>query len=292
MPEPACSTRVEQTAGLVDQVLGAPVTFQVGPTSLVLRRDGVGTLTFTKSAAGLQNPELLLASQWQVQSITFGSGPYRDGAPSDDPATLSFSGDRYTVAHTCYLVSGDAFRLAGTVRFSGGTVDQHSCPAPPPGSARDEAAHAIDAIISAGVRWTMNGSTLKLETNDGTLVLERSGGNVADLTGSTWQLTGTEHDAAASSAIGDTTLRFPDESTLSITRCYTSQASVDVVTDSMTVSGLHVTKALPCPSGPAGTQEQNNFIDSVLNGDVSWSIDGDQLTITNGTNGLTFTRRR
>jgi heat shock protein HslJ len=227
-----------------------------------------------------------------VRSITFGSGPYRDGAPSDDAATLSFSGDRYTVAHTCYLVSGSAQRGAGTVDFSGGRADQHSCPAPAPGT-RNEAAQAIDAIISGVVRWTVNGSTLTLETNDGKLVLEASGGNVADLTGSAWQLTGTEHGAATSSAVGDTTLSFPDDSTLSITRCYTSEANVDIVTDSMTVSGFHVTKALPCPSGPAGTQEQNDFIDSVLNGDLSWSIAGDQLTLkaANG-DGLMFTRRR
>ena len=88
------------------------------------------------------------------------------------------------------------------------------------------------------------------------------------------------------------TLRFPDEKTLSITRCYPSQANVRLyITGALTVRDLHVTEALPCPSGPPGTQQQNDFIDSVLHGDLTWSVTGDRLTVSRGSDSLVFRRR-
>ena len=289
-PGHACTDQADTADSFV---FNSPAVWTVRDGRLIVYGGGSQAFALVYgSGSGAQDPNLLLGHQWELASITFGTGPYRDGAPSDDPAVLSFTGAGYKLTDVCSVVTGSAQRGNETIDFAGAHVDGHNCPAPLPGSTQGQAAQAIDAILSGEVRWSLDGSTLTLESGAGKLVLTASGDDVAALVGRTWQLTGTQHGSTTSSAIGDVTLWFPDDKTLSITRCYTSQAQVEIyITGVMTVRGLHVTRALPCPSGPPGTQEQNDLIDSVLRGEVAWSIDGDQVMISNSAEALVFTRR-
>ena len=135
MPEPACSPTVEQTAGLVDRILSGPVTFTLGSGALVLGNNEIGRLSFTSNAVGGQDPELLTAHDWLITTITYGTGYFRNGAPSDDIGLLRFSTSGYTVDHVCGGASGSATLGSGTMTLGKPVTTDHSCPPPSSGIA-------------------------------------------------------------------------------------------------------------------------------------------------------------
>ncbi len=289
MPEPACSPSVEQTAGLVDRVLSGSVTFVVGNGLLVLDHNEIGRLSFTDHPTGGPNPALLTDHSWQIDTITYGTGHFRNGAAAQDGgARLSFTGIGYRIEHACYIVSGTAEVTSGFVTFQSPKIDDHSCPPPPTGSVRDVAAQAIDKILTGQVRWSVAGSALTLTGARGSV--GAVGGLPANLTGSRWRLISTARANSSSTAVGSVMLSFPSARQLTVERCYTSGAQVEVGDSALVVFDLHTTIARPCPSGPPGTQQQNQIIDSVLAGEVMWSIAGDTLTLSADGSSLTWRR--
>lgn len=288
MPEPACSTLIEQTAGLVDRVLSGPVTFTIASDALVLGKTEIGRLTFTGKAVGGQDPQLLTAHHWQITTITYGTGHFRNGAPAQDNGFLSFGSDRYEVQHTCSVVHGAAQLARGTMTLGQQQYAGHSCPAPINQPYRSGSEQAIDAVLSGELRWSVAGSVLTLSGSSGKLVA--IGGVGSELAGSRWRLTATAQGTTSRAAVGTVVLSFPAEDRLTVDRCYTSGARVAVGASSLTVRRLHTTIARPCPSGPPGTQQQNDIIDSVLTADPLWSIVGRSLVLTGNGASLTFRR--
>jgi hypothetical protein len=289
MPEPACAPRVEQTAGLVDRLLGGPVNFAVRNDQLVLARNGVGHVTFTGRPVNSDAPQLLTAHGWQIETITYGTGHFRNGAAAQDGgAQLTFTGETYRIEHACYIVSGTARLASGVVTFGTPNRNDHSCPPPAAGSVRDVAAQAIDKILTGQVRWSIDGSVLTLSDSQGSL--RAVGGVPSDLTGSRWRLISTARGNSSRTAVGSVVLSFPSAQQLIVERCYTSSAKVEVSYSSFIAFNLHTTIARPCPSGPPGTQQQNHVIDSVLAGQVMWSIDANTLTLSADGASLTFRR--
>ncbi len=285
-----CPPIVAQTADLVDRVLSGRASVIVRPGLLIVSMDEIGRLVFTGATTAGPNPQLLTAHSWQITTVTFGNGHFRHGAAvQDGGATLTFTGDTYRIEHPCSIVSGSARLAPGVATFATWNTDDHSCPPPPAaGSVRDEAAQAIDRILTGQVRWSIDGSVLTLTGTRGSV--RAVGGLPADLTGSRWRLVSTAHSASNRRAVGSVVLSFPSDRQLTVDRCYTSGAQVEVGDSSLVVVDLHTTIARPCPSGPPGTQQQNRVIDSVLAGEVMWSIDASRLTLSADGASLTFRR--
>ncbi len=279
MPEPACSPNVEQTAGFVDRVLSAPVSFTVGSGVLVLSNNEIGRLSFADRPTSGQSPTLLTEHSWQIDTITYGTGHFRNGAPSQDNGLLSFTDHSYEVQHRCSMVHGVAHFTPGSMSLSKQAYDAHSCPPPAPGeNYTGESEQAIDKILSGTVRWSIDGSVLTLTSGQGSL--RAIGGIPADLTSATWRLTGTAQGATETTAVGSVVLTFPKGTQIQLVRCYTSAGRLYLGDSSFSVANFRTTVALPCPSGPPGTQQQNDFLDQLLSGgEVTWSIVGDTLTL-------------
>lgn len=288
MPEPGCSPAIEQTASLVDKVLSGPVTFIVASDVLIISKNELGRLSFTGKAVGGQDPQLLTTHDWQITTITYGTGHFRNGAPATDGGLLTFTAHGYELQHSCSIVHGSAQLAPGSMLLGQQRSDGHSCPLLPERELRAQSVQAIDTILTGKVAWSVSGSLLTLTGNGGTLVAV--GGIRSDLTDSTWRLIATSHGNLSRSAVGIVTLSFPANDRLQVDRCYTSGAFVAVGDSSLTVFRLHTTLARPCPSGPPGTQEQNQTIDHVLTSEPLWSIVDNTLTLTGGEASLTFRR--
>ncbi len=291
MPEPACSPIVEQTAGLVDRVLSGPVTFTLAAGALVLSKSEIGRLSFTGNIVGGQDPQLLTAHDWQIATITYGTGRFRNGAPSQDNGLLIFKANSYEVQHTCSGVDGTVQYARGSMTLSRQISGGHSCPAPINQPYRGQSAEAIDAILTGQVRWSIDGSVLTLTSGQGSL--RAIGGIPSELTGPTWRLTGTAQGATATTAVGSVVLTFPAGKRVQLVRCYTSSGGLYLGDSSFSVANFRTTVALPCPSGPPGTQQQNDFLDRLFSGgEVTWAVVGDTLTLSrDGVGQAIFTRK-
>jgi heat shock protein HslJ len=278
MQEPACAPRTERTAGFVDRLFGGPVNFAVRDDQLVLARNGVGQASFTARPVNGDDPQLLTAHDWQIDTITYGSGHFRNGAASQDNGFLTFTTHGFEVQHTCSTVDGTAQLAPGIITLSRQISGGHSCPPPVDQPYRDESAQAIDALLTGVVRWSVDGSVLTLTSGQGSL--RAIGGIRSDLTSATWRLAGTAQGATETTAVGSVVLSFPNGTQIQLVRCYTSSGKLYLGDSSFSVSNFHTTVALPCPSGPPGTQQQNDFLSRLFSGEVTWAIVGDTLTLS------------
>ena len=249
-------------------------------------------MSFAGKPSGGPDPQLLTAHKWQIDTITYGTGHYRDGAPSQDGAVVRFTSTGYTVEHTCYIQRGQAQLASGVMTLRPVDSIAHSCPPPPRnGTGRDDAARAIDKILSGTVRWSVDGSVLAATSTYGSL--RAIGGIRSDLTGPTWRLISTASGASARTAVGTVDLSFPAATRLQLVRCYTSSGKLYLGNSSFSVANFRTTVALPCPSGPPGTRQQNDFLDRLFSGEVTWAVVGDTLTLSrDGVGQAIFGRKR
>ncbi len=107
------------------------------------------------------------------------------------------------------------------------------------------------------------------------------------LDGTQWRLDGIIQGQTASSVPDGTTAMVQfNRGTLDVQGCNSYTATYDVTGQTLTIGELTVSGAAhPCPtSGDA----LDRTLQSVLHGDVTYAIDGDRLTLTNGSAALTF----
>ena len=124
------------------------------------------------------------------------------------------------------------------------------------------------------------------------MLLQPAGADQTSLTSSAWHLTSTTFDGQTRAAVGDVELDLPDPAVPAGEAVLPEQRPGHRAEAArLTVRFLRTSLARPCPYGPPGTQEQNAAIDSVLNGTVTWVIDGNRLTLSRGDGTLVFTRR-
>jgi heat shock protein HslJ len=207
---------------------------------------------------------------------------------------LTFDGDLLVVAAGCNSMrSGYAFD-GGRLAWTGNpAATMMACE--PELMAQDE---WMAGLLTAGVEAEVAGDDLVLTSGDVRieLVAEPAGGaadgaagSSPSLYGTTWTLTSIIDGEGASSVpagVEPPTLVFAEDGSVGLfTGCNSGSTSVEI-TDTTAVFAPPVTTLIGC-DGDAGVVEA--AVLAVVDGQVDLVVDGDQLTLGKGEDGLAFT---
>lgn len=142
-------------------------------------------------------------------------------------------------------------------------------------------------LFTKGVDATLEGDELTLTSGDVTITLSE----VADapLEGTTWTLESTVANEAVASfatpAAGAPTLTIAEDGTAKVfTGCNNGSTTVEVTDTTLTFAPMALTRMM-CEDA----SEVEAAITTVLDGETTYVIDGNSLTITNGDTGLVYT---
>jgi hypothetical protein len=223
----------------------------------------------------------------------------------DASTTLRFASDSVVIHAAGCVMSTVATHVAGhTLSFGAEIGNGSACGGPPPG-APAEHLNRILAILTGTVGWAVVDNRLTLtKAGVGTLTYRAATADVpstdpAGLTGHSWQLTqteagdgsGTSQSASGGSAISRSVVIFDGTGRFTVEhRCYTDQGDADLGSGTAVLTHVALKVAIPCASNAetkAG-QNENDLVDSVLTGHVTWAITGTELTVTKGGKVLTF----
>lgn len=203
---------------------------------------------------------------------------------ADTELTLTFDGDQLSVNAGCNTL-GSVYTLAdGVLKWTGvPRATMMAC-------SDDLTAQDtwITDLLTKGVEVEASdgGATLTLTSGDVVITLE--GVASSPITGTTWTLDGLIANDAVSSlpaGVDAPTLTIAEDATAAVfAGCNRGSTTVDVADATLTFSPIALTK-MACP-GAAGQVESQ--VTTVLDGEVDYTIDGDILTITNGTDGLVY----
>ena len=200
--------------------------------------------------------------------------------------TLSFEDDQLTASAGCNTM-GSAFSLDGGILLWEGEPRSTMMACSDELMAQDT---WLTGLLTGGVHASLDGDTLTLAAQQVTMTLERSAST--PLTDTVWLLEGTIEDGTTSSlpeSDDPPSLTIDEAGNASVTTgCNTGSASVVVDEATLTFGVMRLTK-MACTDDPAAAVEA--AITAVLVGQVDYTVDGDALTITNGTAGLSFRAR-
>jgi heat shock protein HslJ len=270
---------------LFHQVVSGTFTFVRSGQLLALSHAGAGTVLLTPDGN-----LTLVDTDWHLWKITD-----RDGTnivPAGDPV-LHIDGEQHlTGTDGCNSLSGDVQVRVDTIVVPTLATTEMACVDP----AFSGSTNQIDAMLADTVHYSIDGDALTLtKPGAGTLVYRAASADGTDLVGRAWTLTGTEKQSGGSStgasAAGESVVRFDGQGGFTLEhRCYVRQGEAQVASGTVTLSNVRLKSAHPCPYTGTQDQEQreNELVDSVLTGTVSWSLDGNRLTISNGGTTLTF----
>jgi heat shock protein HslJ len=149
---------------------------------------------------------------------------------------------------------------------------------------------AVAAFLNAGVTVLLDGNNLALTGADGARIelLDRE---VADpdrpIEGTTWVVTGVISDEAISSGWGEAvaSITIVDGQAQVAAGCNRGMASASIGEGTITFGPLALTKMM-CDDE---AMRLETAVTTVLQGEVTFDIEADSLTLMNGTNGLMLT---
>ena len=137
----------------------------------------------------------------------------------------------------------------------------------------------LSEFLASSPTIALDGSTLTLTSEESTITLDEI--EPAALVGTTWTVTGTLATEAVSSVPADSTasITIADDGTAAVdTGCNTGSGSVEVTDTTLTFGPIAITK-MACP--PEQTALEASVL-SVLQGEVTYTIDGDNLSLRSG----------
>lgn len=148
---------------------------------------------------------------------------------------------------------------------------------------------AVSEFLSSGPTITLDGDDLTLATDSATMIfLDDAIANPdRPLEGTTWKVTGTIANEAASSAPmgAEASLTIEGGQAAVNTGCNTGSGAATAADSTITFDAIAITKKACEPE----LMDLESIVLSVLTGETSYLITGDQLTITNGDTALQFT---
>ena len=189
--------------------------------------------------------------------------------------TMSFLDDRVSVNAGCNTMNG-GFEIAdGAFTASQFAATMMACEQP----LMDQDMW-LSEFLSSSPAIALDGSTLTLTGADATITLDEI--EPAALVGTTWKVTGTVANEAVSGVAMDSTasITIVDDGTVSVnTGCNTGSGSVEVADDALTFGPIAIT-LIGCEPELA---ELEATVIGVLQGEVSYEISGDTLSLRSGT---------
>ena len=247
--------------------------------------DSDGATSTTKPDAGSKASTTTteVAGSGELDGMRFAATDVTGYEPAGDTnLTLAFDDGQLSVNAGCNTL-GSAYELAdGTLTWTGEPrATMMACP---------EDLQAQDTwltdLFTAGVTAELDGGTLTLTSDDVTITLEE----VADapLTATAWSLDGTIENEAVSSLPADAkapTLTIGEDGTAQIfTGCNTGSTTVEIAETTLTFAPMAMTR-MACEADATALEQA---VTTVLDGEATFTIDGETLTIMNGTAGLTY----
>jgi heat shock protein HslJ len=163
---------IDETINLVHAVLEGEVHYSLAGDTLTLTRAGVGTLVYrgASQSAPVTDPKVLTGTQWQLDTISSGTGSDGTASGSSEYAkvTLTFDKGRIEGNDGCNGFGGDVTIGQGTMSIGGLLGTMMACPNSPDQQVR--------AVLTGAVTWSVTGDKLTI-TKDGVgaLIYVRAG---------------------------------------------------------------------------------------------------------------------
>lgn len=285
MTQMACepAAKMDQDTWL-SAVLTSRPTLALDGETLTITAEGA-TVTLVDETAVAPSPSLE-GTTWGLDSTVSGSTASSVPAGMRTP-TLLFESGTVSVDTGCNRGTGSYQLGASTITFGPIATTRMACTDP----AATTVEQTILSVLSGGIIWGIDGDTLSLRNGDTGLLLRPADASAAGgaLIGPTWTLDSTVSGStvtAVPAGAGPATLVF-NGSTVDIdTGCNTGSGGYTVDGDQITWGPIAMTLRL-CED-PAGSLE--TAIVSVLQGTTTFTVDGNQLTITaaSGDSGLMY----
>ena len=215
----------------------------------------------------------LEGGQWTLVSFGAANAP----TPSANPAsTLTFDNGFLFGVAGCNSVRGGYTATATSITFQPLAATLIACADP----AQDIQEQAIFGALQGTVRYTITGDRLTIPYGSGQALVYRASGAQA-LAGAAWKLSsfGPAASPTPASTEAEATLTFDGGNVTGATGCNRLNGSATAAAATITFGPLATTRAL-CTSDALAAQEQ--AILTALQGTVSYSVAGSQLTIRYG----------
>lgn len=261
---------VASVVAIAAAIVATLLVVRLGGTS---KHGGPGTTPATAALSG---------TDWTLTGLRKADGT---SLAVISPASLTFAGDGASIAGTdgCNHFGGTVTIRAGDIAIGNIASTAMGCVDRPAGFA-DEVA-LIDAVLNASVQWSVTGGQLTItRAGAGTLVYQAvthtTTTDPKSLTGVTWRLVTIEQGGVggtASTPAAPASIHFDNSGKLTgDDGCNAITASTVPGRGTLEIGLLGQTYKL-C-SGARNDQE--TFVQSVLHGNVRWSISDGRLTIT------------
>jgi heat shock protein HslJ len=204
--------------------------------------------------------------------------------------TLTFTDDSISANAGCNTMAGPATWSDGVLKVNGGRLATTSMACEGPLMDQDV---WLSEFLTSEPKLSAGGGQLLLEGGGTKLVLEES--KPTPLTGTTWKLTGTSNNDAASSlpAGVEASVMIPEGGTTMQVKAGCNTGSVTLAEppdDSASTRTLEITPGpltrMMCDDAAMKVEQQ---VLGVLDGQVTYTINQNQLQLTNGDQGLMFT---
>ncbi len=285
VPEtPSCG---DASAATLDSYLQGDVLWSVREGRLLVSTGGAqgSALAFSSRPNSGGWSASIVGPTWQLSSVTFGDGRYRNGAPTGAPSTLTISDTGYEVVHACYSVRGDVTHSASAITFSNGhTVDAHPCPL---NTADSATSRAVDVILTGATTWSIDAGQLTItRAGEGELMYSDGSAAAADLPLRTtdWRLETAVLESGAELAAGQQRFTIDRDGTLM------ASDGVNTISGPVTVDGANLTfgNLITTDIGSQTADPVRDAVVAMLSGTVGFTISGDALTLTKGPAALVY----
>lgn len=197
--------------------------------------------------------------------------------------TLTFDGGRLTVNGGCNTMGGDYEVTDGTLAWTGMPMSTEM------GCADDLMAQDqwLSEFFTTGVEAALVDDTLTLTQDEVTITLEAQ--SDAPLEGTAWSLQSLISGETASSLPADVktpTLTIAEDGTVSVfTGCNNGRTTVEIAETTLTFDVIASTR-MACDEASMALE---HTVTTILDGEVSYTLDGSTLTIDKDGEGLVFT---
>ncbi|MHB1137367.1 MAG: META domain-containing protein [Microthrixaceae bacterium] len=198
---------------------------------------------------------------------------------------LTFEDGTLSVIAGCNTISGAYSLQGGTLAFEGEPrMTMMGCD-----QALADQDTWLGGWLTAGVAVTETDGGLQLEGDGVTMDLVAGGEEVdAPLVGVTWTLETISTDATSSNvpaSVTAPTIEFAADGTVALTLgCNNGNSTVTTSGDTLTFTVVASTR-MACEDDAMTVEAA---VTAVIDGEVTFSIDGDRLTLTKGTSSLTY----
>ena len=282
----ASGTTAPAPANPLDRMFPGTVSWSIHDDRLTLSRPGAGSVELTGPPVA--------GGAWKLVKVATTDWP---GLPVDLGSLHVGTDGRIAWNDGCNSRDGHVRVTATTLTVTDVGGSEVHC-------SGDPIVAALGAMLKGTVTYSIQQHELTLrKPGVGRLVFEDaanlSAPDPAELRAHPWTLTETETSytngnsggGSASPAASLSRVTFADDGTFTVEhRCYTDKGDVAIHNARLTLTRVTLATAIPCASNAesAGGQKENDVVDRLLTGLVTWQIAAGVLTLTKGNDSGTF----